>query len=104
MKNSIILGYLSVKLRQNTLSALRDALAVIHHGIEFLVNYDVEPPQQCETTVINNLWIAKIGDEFYKSIFFHQLHQKLLLDEELLLFFQQNYKIVNVTKEKKDVR
>ncbi|TMS35599.1 hypothetical protein L596_002967 [Steinernema carpocapsae] len=67
-------GILSVKLRQNSLSAFRDALIVIKNGIKFLSEKgtSVQPPEQCSnSTIIDDEWTTEIGMQFYTYLITH---------------------------------
>lgn len=55
-------------LRLTPLRALRDALVVIKEGITSLSQYEIDPPQFCETVAPNSDWITKVGDHFYKLV------------------------------------
>lgn len=63
-----IVGCLSVRPRQNALSALRDAMVVMRHGVEFLADYEVDPPQQCANNALNTDWTNTVGNAFYKFV------------------------------------
>ncbi|KAK0396169.1 hypothetical protein QR680_001603 [Steinernema hermaphroditum] len=67
-------GILSVKLRQNSLSAFRDALIVIRNGIKFLSEKGttVYPPEQCSnSTIIEDEWTREVGMHFYRYLISH---------------------------------
>uniref|UniRef100_A0A915ABN9 Ionotropic glutamate receptor C-terminal domain-containing protein n=1 Tax=Parascaris univalens TaxID=6257 RepID=A0A915ABN9_PARUN len=61
-------GCLSVRPRQNPLSALRDAMMVMRNGVEFLADYEVDPPQQCANNALNSDWTNAVGNAFYKHL------------------------------------
>uniref|UniRef100_A0A914R8W5 Uncharacterized protein n=1 Tax=Parascaris equorum TaxID=6256 RepID=A0A914R8W5_PAREQ len=63
-----IVGCLSVRPRQNPLSALRDAMMVMRNGVEFLADYEVDPPQQCANNALNSDWTNAVGNAFYKFV------------------------------------
>ncbi|VDN03103.1 unnamed protein product [Thelazia callipaeda] len=61
-------GCLSTRLRQTSLSALREALLVVRHSFAFLSDREVQPPQLCENIVANSKWINGFGIRFYKHL------------------------------------
>ncbi|CAD5212359.1 unnamed protein product [Bursaphelenchus okinawaensis] len=65
---NVPVGVLSVRLRQTTLSSLRDALAVLKEGLTVFDGVeDVQPPPQCQIRK-NNDWINFMGQQFYDKM------------------------------------
>uniref|UniRef100_A0AC34RKK3 Receptor ligand binding region domain-containing protein n=1 Tax=Panagrolaimus sp. JU765 TaxID=591449 RepID=A0AC34RKK3_9BILA len=60
-------GFLTVKVKQNVLSALTDALIVIKNGVKFLEDQERAflPPEQCSSTSVSNAWTNEVGFKFY---------------------------------------
>ncbi|VDK66134.1 unnamed protein product, partial [Anisakis simplex] len=61
-------GCLSVRLRQNALSALRDAMMIIRNGIGMLTDYDIDPPKQCSGNMVNSEWTNTLGNKLYRQL------------------------------------
>ncbi|VDK19419.1 unnamed protein product, partial [Anisakis simplex] len=61
-------GCLSVRLRQNALSALRDAMMIIRNGIGMLTDYDIDPPKQCSGNMVNSEWTNTLGNKLYRHL------------------------------------
>ena len=61
-------GFLTVKLKQDALSALRDALIVIKNGVRVLEKFKgkILPPEECSSTSVSNEWTNEVGTMFYK--------------------------------------
>lgn len=61
-------GFLSLRLKQNAISALRDALMVLKKGVQVLEKFNgtVLPPAQCTNTSLSNEWTSSVGTLFYK--------------------------------------
>uniref|UniRef100_A0AC35FNM1 LITAF domain-containing protein n=1 Tax=Panagrolaimus sp. PS1159 TaxID=55785 RepID=A0AC35FNM1_9BILA len=63
-------GFLSVHLKQNAVSALRDALIVLKNGVKILEKFNgtILPPAQCSNTSISNEWTNTVGTMFYRHL------------------------------------
>uniref|UniRef100_A0A7E4ZUX8 LITAF domain-containing protein n=1 Tax=Panagrellus redivivus TaxID=6233 RepID=A0A7E4ZUX8_PANRE len=74
-------GFLSIRLKQSAISALRDALTVIKRGVSVLEEYHgkVLPPSQCANIGHSNEWTNAVGTKFYKHLiqspFYADSHQ-----------------------------
>ncbi|MFH4983387.1 hypothetical protein AB6A40_010096 [Gnathostoma spinigerum] len=66
--SSLPTGYLSVRLRQSPLTALRDALNVLRCAVNFLDEFQVDAPTQCSSKLMPDGWTNNIGHKFYKFV------------------------------------